>query len=247
LPIYATASATLLLLAWFLADAIVGPSPRSPRFMVRARVNAGLYGLLHILLLGVTWALLPTLAAMALRMGLLDGIRRRRGDPPPERPADWRWEAMAQFAVPLLGSVLAWAYLLDRWSPPAFAASLPLAYWMWATAVLFVVYPAGGFVGIMANSFRRTKVRRPGLPMAGLWIGRLERLLILGFVTLGYVEGVGFLVAAKSVFRFGELSDRNNRAEAEYIFVGTLISFAIAMAVGVLLRDRLGLPIYRGG
>lgn len=57
-------------------------------------------------------------------------------------------------------------------------------------------------------------------------IGQLERFLIFLFVMTGQIEGVGFLVAAKSVFRFGELSDHKNRLEAEYITIGTLMSFS---------------------
>lgn len=46
-------------------------------------------------------------------------------------------------------------------------------------------------------------------------------------------SAIGFLIAAKSVFRFGELSDRANRLEAEYITIGTLLSFAIGVAVSM--------------
>ena len=47
----------------------------------------------------------------------------------------------------------------------------------------------------------------------------------------GQPAGVGFLVAAKSIFRFGELKEHHNRLEAEYITIGTLMSFAWGLAV----------------
>lgn len=62
-----------------------------------------------------------------------------------------------------------------------------------------------------------------GLAKGGMVIGQLERALIFFFVLVGQPQAVAFLVAAKSVFRFGELS--KSRKEAEYILIGTLMSF----------------------
>lgn len=70
-----------------------------------------------------------------------------------------------------------------------------------------------------------------GLPNAGRIIGQMERLLIFMLVFAGEPGGIGFLVAAKSVFRFGELKEPSNRMEAEYILIGTLISFVYGIAV----------------
>lgn len=64
-----------------------------------------------------------------------------------------------------------------------------------------------------------------GLPKGGKVIGQLERGLIFFLVGIGKPEAVAFLVAAKSIFRFGDLVDRKHHAEAEYITIGTLMSF----------------------
>jgi len=58
--------------------------------------------------------------------------------------------------------------------------------------------------------------------------------LIFLFVSLGQPASIGFLVAAKSIFRFGELKDRGNRMEAEYITIGSLMSFGWAITTGYL-------------
>ena len=50
------------------------------------------------------------------------------------------------------------------------------------------------------------------------------------------VFGVGFLVAAKSVFRFGELTNQQNRLEAEYITIGTLMSFSWGLGTSLVVR-----------
>ena len=69
------------------------------------------------------------------------------------------------------------------------------------------------------------------LKMAGTYIGMLERLFIFGFVVIDFWDGIGFLLAAKSVFRFGDLSNANDRNLTEYVLIGTLLSFGIAILV----------------
>lgn len=71
------------------------------------------------------------------------------------------------------------------------------------------------------------------LAEAGSFIGKLERLFIFGFVATGNLQAVGFLLAAKSVFRFGDLKESKDRKLTEYILIGTLLSFGIAMAIGL--------------
>jgi hypothetical protein len=70
------------------------------------------------------------------------------------------------------------------------------------------------------------------LAEAGMWIGILERLLIFGFIWVGKWEAIGFLLAAKSVFRFGDLKDTNDQNKTEYILIGTLSSFMVAIIIG---------------
>lgn len=63
-----------------------------------------------------------------------------------------------------------------------------------------------------------------GIAAGGRIIGYLERSLVLLFVLVGYPAGIGFLIAAKSIFRFGELTESGPRWLAEYIIIGTLLS-----------------------
>tara|TARA_R110000868_G_scaffold210518_1_gene460574 strand:- start:8470 stop:9186 length:717 start_codon:yes stop_codon:yes gene_type:complete len=71
------------------------------------------------------------------------------------------------------------------------------------------------------------------LPNAGAYIGMLERLFIFVFIVVQYWEGIGFLLAAKSVFRFSDLSKSKDRKLTEYILIGTLISFGLAFLFGI--------------
>lgn len=74
---------------------------------------------------------------------------------------------------------------------------------------------------------------KASLENAGKYIGMLERLFVFGFIVAGYWEGIGFLIAAKSVFRFGDLSRAVDRKLTEYILIGTLLSFGLAVISGV--------------
>jgi len=75
-----------------------------------------------------------------------------------------------------------------------------------------------------------------GLKKGGKLIGQLERAIIFLLVLAGHPEGVGFLIAAKSVFRFGEIKDIKQRLEAEYIIIGTFMSFGYGLFIAFLTR-----------
>ena len=74
---------------------------------------------------------------------------------------------------------------------------------------------------------------------AGTLIGIIERLLILCFVMLNFMEGVGFLLAAKSIFRFGDLSNARDTKFTEYVLIGTLLSFGLGIMISLALKHFL--------
>jgi hypothetical protein len=81
---------------------------------------------------------------------------------------------------------------------------------------------------------------KQGLPKGGKTIGILERLLVFMFVLAGKPEGVGFVIAAKSVFRIGELTNKQDKDHAEYIMIGTLRSFTYALAIAFIVKWLIG-------
>ena len=74
-------------------------------------------------------------------------------------------------------------------------------------------------------NYEDSNKRNRGLINGGQMIGQMERLLLFLFVIMNYPSGIGFLLAAKSILRFGEIKEVGQRMEAEYIIIGTLISF----------------------
>ncbi len=86
---------------------------------------------------------------------------------------------------------------------------------------------AGGFaVGLYMAPWSDASPK--GLPGGGRAIGLLERSLIFLLVLSGQAASIGFLIAAKSVLRFGAVGD--DRAVSEYVIIGTLASFGWAIA-----------------
>lgn len=80
------------------------------------------------------------------------------------------------------------------------------------------------------------------LPKAGKYIGMLERLLVFGFIVLQQWAAIGWLIAAKSILRFSDLSRAKDRKLTEYVLIGTLLSFGLAIATGLFYlfaRDKL--------
>ena len=103
---------------------------------------------------------------------------------------------------------------------------------LWIVAFAFCLRPANF---IIQNIFKEAKITIPdsgkeqSLPNAGRVIGNVERMLTLVFVMLGQYEAIGFLLAAKSLLRFRE----TDTVKSEYVLVGTLLSFGIAILSGV--------------
>ena len=110
--------------------------------------------------------------------------------------------------------------------------------WALLTGIVFVTYPAGIITARLLDPLAdQIQMDHTSLPGAGMYIGILERLLVFLFILLDHWEAIGLLIAAKSVFRFNDLKEQNNRKWTEYILIGTLWSFSLAIGAGLLVRS----------
>ncbi len=149
----------------------------------------------------------------------------------------------------ILSLMIYWAVVSDQ-GIDFFHASLQLAttpqsLLIWI-AYLVVSLPSGYLIGYLTRSWQQEITADDGgtmqsesLTHAGKWIGILERVLILTFILVGELRPVGFLLAAKSIFRFGELKESKDRKRTEYILIGTLISFAVSVLIGIATKAAL--------
>lgn len=78
-----------------------------------------------------------------------------------------------------------------------------------------------------------------GLSQGGAFIGQLERALVMLFVLIGQPVAVGFLVAAKSILRFGEVKNTSDRQMAEYVIIGTFMSIGWGFLIAVMTKTGL--------
>ena len=102
----------------------------------------------------------------------------------------------------------------------------------WLPAAMALI--AGFVLATRAGGFAMALLMAPwgdvglgGLPNGGRIIGLLERGLIFVLVLAGQASGIGFLIAAKSVLRFGAVREEGRLSE--YVIIGTLASFGWAI------------------
>ncbi|MDB5142889.1 MAG: hypothetical protein JWQ66_1602 [Mucilaginibacter sp.] len=110
--------------------------------------------------------------------------------------------------------------------------------WLIIIGYLLVTWPLGIIIGMATEKWRiAAEVNKEGLLKAGVWIGFFERLLILTFIISNQFAAVGFLIAAKSILRFSD--KENTQKKTEYVLIGTLMSFAAAAIIGILIARSL--------
>jgi hypothetical protein len=139
--------------------------------------------------------------------------------------------------------VLAWVVLSEfSLSQITTQAGLLLDSKFIAIAVAYIVAckPTSMAISIgLSGLTEQLNNKQAGLVSAGRWIGYLERCLIISFVLIGQFAGVGFLLAAKTIFRFGDLTKEQDMKLTEYMMLGTLLSFSGALLLGWLVNKSI--------
>jgi hypothetical protein len=128
--------------------------------------------------------------------------------------------------------VVKWHSVLSEFTQPEHLLILATFLFAWKPISLIIQLILRPYTSQMNDDGNS----KQGLPFAGEWIGVLERFLVIIFVMIGQFAGVGFLLAAKSVFRFGDMRREQDRKLTEYIMLGTLFSVTIAILLGLLAR-----------
>ena len=105
----------------------------------------------------------------------------------------------------------------------------------------FVIWPSMVTINLATRYWQKqvNHTLEPNLKNAGKWIGVLERILVLTFVLSAQFQAIGFLIAAKSILRISVKNEATARIMSEYVLIGTLISFTIAILTGMLANSVL--------
>ncbi len=113
-------------------------------------------------------------------------------------------------------------------------------FWIWILCITVLTKPIAIIVRMVIARWSPSEQDQVNsLAKAGYFIGILERMFVFGFLINGYWEGIGFLLATKSVLRFGDLNEAKDRNLTEYVLIGTLISFGLAILVGVTFNTLI--------
>lgn len=118
-------------------------------------------------------------------------------------------------------------------------------FWIVVTGALLLTKPTSVIIKNSISIWTPEEAvnKDDSLENAGNYIGILERLFVFFFLVTGHFEAIGFLLAAKSIFRFGDLKEAKDRKLTEYVLIGTLLSFGIAMFTGYLAKFILLQPL----
>ena len=149
----------------------------------------------------------------------------------------------------VLDQVLHWAVLLLLWGLWAGADVGASLNPLWSAPVLLVVLayllvllPLSVVVSLglapWIKEIKQLESDNESLTKAGAVIGYLERVLILTFVLLDEYTAIGFVLALKTAFRF---KDTDDRRKAEYMMMGTFLSFSLTIGIGLSVRYLLPL------
>ena len=105
------------------------------------------------------------------------------------------------------------------------------------TALVLVTYVSAIVLKVLLSKWSDQLIKTDDTNNAGKYIGILERLFIFFFVVMNFWEGIGFLLAAKSIFRFGDLKESKDVRLTEYILIGTLLSFGLGILCAMLYKN----------
>lgn len=226
-----------LLLAHLLGDFVFQPTSWVTDKERKKHRSAKLYlhGLVHFLLIVVftrQQSLLPAALAIAVAHVGIDMAKLVLQQERNKRA----WFFADQFLHILV--LLAVTGYLEK--PDLDAAGIAEPLLIVATGIVFLLTPASLIIKIVlskwtpATAFKSDKLETPALLQAGMVIGYLERITVFIFILNDQWAAIGFLVTAKSVFRFSDLKAGQDRKLTEYILIGTLLSFGIAIVTGLL-------------
>lgn len=123
--------------------------------------------------------------------------------------------------------------------------SLPFTNYKFSLLLLgyiWLIYPVGYLIKFITQSIAHTNSRntttQANVEHGGKLIGQFERIIILTLVLFNQYEAIGFLITGKSIIRF---ADHNSDLRSEYVLVGTMMSYAIAILTGVTINFLLSI------
>lgn len=107
-----------------------------------------------------------------------------------------------------------------------------------AITYIGVIFGGGYLIRYLTRGFAigDDKNNAPNMQNAGLYIGWIERFLIITAIAIQSPALVGLILTGKSIARFPEFKQARF---AEYFLIGTLLSFSLSVVGGILMLKLL--------
>ncbi len=225
-------SLALLVAAHFLGDFMLQPD-----WLIKRKERLPFF-LLHVLVHGIlVYILYQNWSCWQLPLGVvgihvvIDKVKQKSSK---DSARKFAWDQIAHIVTLLLiGIVMINNSYIKPFSGQGYQWIIILA------GFNATVSGAGYFVGKVAKEMRENnQLKIDGLKGGGARIGSLERAMIFLLIFINQPAGIGFLVAAKSILRFEEAK---NKKLAEYVLIGTLMSFSLAIAIASMSKWAMNL------
>lgn len=232
---------TLVLLAlwasYLLTDLLLGRLSK-PEYRIPRGIAVALPSLLQLLWLGLIVhlcqdSLLVVISALAVTLSLhlySALLQMRYGQQRVWLHAGTYLLHLLWRLILTVGLLAPWPLLAQWWSSPALTKGLLVL-----VAYLLVLQPVNVLIGYIMERWHHVHSAQPP-DNAGARIGMLERFLVLTFIFSEHFAAIGFLLAAKSILRVGDLKEPQHREITQYILVGSFLSFAITIPLGLLVN-----------
>ncbi|GAC1420621.1 MAG: hypothetical protein NVS1B13_18730 [Flavisolibacter sp.] len=164
------------------------------------------------------------------------------------------WLFVCDQSLHLLAIGIAWLWIIKGWGNiQALIMSVLLNHTLLICVLgyIIVIGPISYLIRFLTEKWADDIIRTDdGLENAGMWIGILERIIILTLILLNQFTAIGFLITAKSILRLIDRPERvkidqpdknyfSPRKHTEYVLIGTFLSFTGAITTGVLIRIAL--------
>lgn len=234
-----------LLLAHILSDFVLQTDK-----MVESKKWNSLYMLVHI---GVVFCCTLILSGGLLKLSILVAASHWLIDSVKVQvQSQNRLKQNVLFAIDqflhLLVLVALWFLHFDLFSRVCETIALPFVNYKFSLILLayaWVYFPMGYFIKFATQNIAHTNPTQStnAAPVSkiehgGKLIGQFERVIILTLVLLNQYEAIGFLITGKGIIRF---ADHDSNLRSEYVLVGTMMSYALAILTGVFVNYMLSI------
>ena len=181
-------------------------------------------------ILSFQWGFVIASTVIALLHWLIDGFKKRLASKLKLVKYSFFTDQALHFLVIII-CVYVYVYYLDVHFFEVHTIQLPVNTHalLIFLGLLICTKPSNIFISEVMKVYNIKFTDTLSIQNAGKLIGNCERIISLVLILNGQFEAVGFILAGKSILRYKE----SDTSKTEYVLIGTLLSFGIAIMIGI--------------